>query len=106
MYLFSKHTLTVLYFITLYHTSFLPFPRSYAMMYIAMNLQQELLAMFPEAPEDDILKVVGNLLYYRCMNPAPDALDVVDVGMDNQLSPDQVGVGVEWIVRSTIFCLL
>ena len=74
-----------------------------------MNLRQELLAMFPEAPEDDILKVVGNLLYYRYMNPAivaPDALDVVDVGMDNQLSPDQVGVGVEWIVRSTIFCLL
>ena len=65
-----------------------------------MKLQQELLAMFPEAP-DDILKVVGNLLYYRYMNPAivaPDALDVVDVGMDNQLSPDQVGVGVEWIV--------
>ena len=59
------------------------------MRYIAMNLWQELQAMFPEAPEDDILKVVGNLLYYRYMNPAivaPDALDVVDVGMDNQLS--------------------
>ncbi len=43
----------------------------------------------PEALEDDILKVVGNLLYYRYMNPAivaPDALDVVDVGMDNQLT--------------------
>ncbi len=49
-------------------------------MYIAMKLRQELLAMFPEAPVDDILKVVGNLLYYRYMNPAivaPDALDVV-----------------------------
>ncbi len=57
--------------------------------------------MFPEAPVDDILKVVGNLLYYHYMNPATGALDVVDVGMDNQLSPDQVGVGVEWIVRST-----
>ncbi len=76
------------------------------MRYIAMKLRQELLAMFPEAPEDDILKVVGNLLYYRYMNPAivaPDTFDVVDVGMDNQLSPDQVGVGVEWIiVRSSI----
>ncbi len=61
-----------------------------------MNLRQELQAKFPEAPEDDILKVVGNLLYYRYMNPAivaPDALDIVDVGMDNQLSTDQVGVG-------------
>ena len=83
-----------------------PLPRQLCVevMYIAMKLQQELLAMFPEAP-DDILKVVGNLLYYRYMNPAivaPDAFDVVDVGMDNQLSTDQVGVGVEWIVRSTI----
>ncbi len=54
-----------------------------------MNLRQELQAKFPEAPKDDILKVVGNLLYYRYMNPAivtPDAFDVVDVGMDNQLT--------------------
>ncbi len=70
-----------------------------------MKLRQELQAIFPEAPEDDILKVVDNLLSYRYMNPAivaPDAFDVVDVGMDNQLSTDQVGVGVEWIVYSTI----
>ncbi len=67
-----------------------------------MKLRQELQ---PEAPKDDILKVVGDLLYYRYMNPAivaSDALDVVDVGMDNQLSPDQVGVWVEWIVHSSI----
>ncbi|XP_064390864.1 ras GTPase-activating-like protein IQGAP1 isoform X3 [Halichondria panicea] len=64
----------------------------YAMRYIAMKLRQELQAKFPEAPEDDIIKVVGNLLYYRYMNPAivaPDAFDVVDAGMDNQLSTDQ-----------------
>ncbi len=71
------------------------------MRYIAMKLRQELQAKFPEAPEDDIIKVVGNLLYYRYMNPAivaPDAFDVVDAGMDNQLSTDQVCVWVEFCV--------
>ena len=59
-----------------------------------MQLRLQLHAKFPETPEDDILKVVGNLLYYRYMNPAivaPDGFDIVDVGMEQQLSPDQVG---------------
>ena len=63
------------------------------MRYTASQLRQLLHAKFPEAPEDDILKVVGNLLYYRYMNPAivaPDAFDIVDVGVEQQLSPDQV----------------
>ncbi|KAL5481649.1 hypothetical protein EMCRGX_G021851 [Ephydatia muelleri] len=64
----------------------------YGMKFIAMKLRLALHEKFPEAPEDDIIKVVGNLLYYRYMNPAivaPDAFDIVDVGMDNQLTPDQ-----------------
>ena len=67
------------------------------MRYIAMQLRLLLHTKFPMAPEDDILKVVGNLLYYRYMNPAtvaPDAFDIIDVGMDNQLTPDQVCVCV------------
>ena len=63
------------------------------MRYIAMQLRLLLHTKFPDVPEDDILKVVGNLLYYRYMNPAivaPDAFDIVDVGMEQQLSPDQV----------------
>ena len=58
-----------------------------------MQLRLQLHAKFPDTPEDDILKVVGNLLYYRYMNPAivaPDGFDIVDVGMEQQLSPDQV----------------
>ncbi len=76
-----------------------------------MKLRQELQAKFPEAPEDDILKVVGNLLYYRYMNPAivaPDAFDVVDVGMDNQLSTDQVHVHlcvIEYCVLLACCCI-
>lgn len=61
-----------------------------------MRLRLLLHAKFPEAPEDDILKVVGNLLYYRYMNPpivAPDAFDIVNVGMEEHLSPDQVNEG-------------
>ena len=71
---------------------------SYGMKFIAMKLRLALHEKFPEAPEDDVVKVVGNLLYYRYMNPAivaPDAFDIVDVGMDNQLTPDQVGQCVE-----------
>ena len=72
------------------------FLSSYTLRYTAMRLRLLLHAKFPEVPEDDILKVVGNLLYYRYMNPtivSPDAFDIVDVGMEEQLSPDQVNEG-------------
>ena len=67
------------------------------MRYIAMQLRLALHKKFPEAPTDEILKVVGNLLYYRYMNPAivaPDAFDIVDVSVESQLSTDQVCVYV------------
>ena len=57
-----------------------------------MQLRLALHNKFPDAPEDDILKVVGNLLYYRYMNPAivaPDAFDVVDMGIEQQLGAEQ-----------------
>ena len=62
------------------------------MRLIAMQLRLALLTKFPDTPQDDILKVVGNLLYYRYMNPAivaPDAFDVVEVGVDHQLGAEQ-----------------
>lgn len=62
------------------------------MRFIAMQLRLALVAKFPETPQDDILKVVGNLLYYRYMNPAivaPDAFDVVEIGVENQLGAEQ-----------------
>lgn len=39
------------------------------------------------------LQVVGNLIYYRYMNPAivaPDAFDIVSFGVDKALTADQV----------------
>lgn len=64
----------------------------YGMRYVAMTLRESLKSKFPNAKEDDILKVVGNLIYYRYMNPAivaPDAFDIVDVALDKGLTPDQ-----------------
>ena len=39
------------------------------------------------------LQVVSNLIYYRYMNPAivaPDAFDIVSMGVDKGLTADQV----------------
>ena len=63
------------------------------MRYIAMQLRLLLQHKFPDVQEDDILKIVGNLVYYRYMNPAivaPDAFDIIDVGVEKQLTPEQV----------------
>lgn len=65
------------------------------MRYIAMQLRLLLHSKFPDAHEDDILKIVGNLVYYRYMNPAivaPDAFDIIDVSVEQQLTPEQVCV--------------
>ena len=53
-----------------------------------MRLRQALHEKFPDALEDDVLKVVGNLLFFRYMNPAivaPDAFDIIEMGMDKRV---------------------
>uniref|UniRef100_A0A7N8WKM3 IQ motif containing GTPase activating protein 2 n=1 Tax=Mastacembelus armatus TaxID=205130 RepID=A0A7N8WKM3_9TELE len=64
----------------------------YGMRYIAKVLKNSLHKKFPEASEDELLKVVGNLLYYRYMNPAivaPDGFDIIDMSAGGQLHLDQ-----------------
>uniref|UniRef100_A0A3P9N7K1 IQ motif containing GTPase activating protein 2 n=1 Tax=Poecilia reticulata TaxID=8081 RepID=A0A3P9N7K1_POERE len=64
----------------------------YGMRYIAKVLKNSLHEKFPEASEDELLKIVGNLLYYRYMNPAivaPDGFDIIDVSAGGQLHVDQ-----------------
>ncbi|KAG9489242.1 hypothetical protein GDO78_005307 [Eleutherodactylus coqui] len=64
----------------------------YAMRYIAKVLKGTLHEKFPDAGEDDLLKIIGNLLYYRYMNPAivaPDAFDIIDLSAGGQLTTDQ-----------------
>uniref|UniRef100_A0A3B5PYU6 IQ motif containing GTPase activating protein 2 n=1 Tax=Xiphophorus maculatus TaxID=8083 RepID=A0A3B5PYU6_XIPMA len=64
----------------------------YGMRYIAKVLKNSLHEKFPEASEDELLKIVGNLLYYRYMNPAivaPDGFDIIDMSAGGQLHVDQ-----------------
>ncbi|KAM6965047.1 ras GTPase-activating-like protein IQGAP2 [Aplochiton taeniatus] len=64
----------------------------YGMRYIAKVLKNCLHEKFPDATEDELLKIVGNLLYYRYMNPAivaPDGFDIIDMSAGGQLHSDQ-----------------
>ncbi|XP_012941932.1 ras GTPase-activating-like protein IQGAP1 isoform X2 [Aplysia californica] len=64
----------------------------YGMRYMAKVMRECLLKKFPDAPEKDVLKIVGNLLYYRYINSAivaPDAFDIINVGAEKALSSDQ-----------------
>lgn len=62
------------------------------MRYMAKVLRAALQKKFPDAQEKDVLKIVGNLLYYRYINPAivaPDVFDIINVSAENALSTDQ-----------------
>ncbi|XP_078100595.1 ras GTPase-activating-like protein IQGAP3 isoform X2 [Sander vitreus] len=64
----------------------------YGLRYTAKVLRDALKAKFPEASEDELYKIVGNLVYYRYMNPAvvaPDGFDVVDRSAGSALQPEQ-----------------
>ncbi|XP_056142537.1 ras GTPase-activating-like protein IQGAP2 isoform X2 [Lampris incognitus] len=64
----------------------------YGMRYMAKVLKNSLHEKFPDATEDELLKIVGNLLYYRYMNPAivaPDGFDIIDFSAGGQLHSDQ-----------------
>ncbi|NWS71161.1 IQGA1 protein, partial [Crotophaga sulcirostris] len=64
----------------------------YGMRFIAKVLKDSMHDKFPDAGEDELLKIVGNLLYYRYMNPAivaPDAFDIIDLSAGGQLTTDQ-----------------
>nr|AAI51103.1 IQ motif containing GTPase activating protein 3 [Mus musculus] len=64
----------------------------YGMRYMAKVLKTTLEKKFPNATERDIYKVVGNLLYYRFLNPAvvaPDAFDIVAMVAGSTLAAPQ-----------------
>ncbi|XP_004480659.2 ras GTPase-activating-like protein IQGAP3 isoform X1 [Dasypus novemcinctus] len=64
----------------------------YGMRYVAKVLRTTLAEKFPDATESEVYKVVGNLLYYRFLNPAivaPDAFDIVAVAAGGALAPAQ-----------------
>ncbi|XP_012372873.2 ras GTPase-activating-like protein IQGAP2 [Octodon degus] len=64
----------------------------YGLRFIAKVLKNSIHEKFPDATEDELLKIVGNLLYYRYMNPAivaPDGFDIIDMTAGGQINPDQ-----------------
>uniref|UniRef100_A0A673HAH8 Ras GTPase-activating-like protein IQGAP1 n=1 Tax=Sinocyclocheilus rhinocerous TaxID=307959 RepID=A0A673HAH8_9TELE len=64
----------------------------YGMRYIAKVLKDTLHEKFPDATEDELLKIVGTLLYYRYMNPAivaPDGFDIIDMTAGGQVHSEQ-----------------
>ncbi|XP_017307303.1 ras GTPase-activating-like protein IQGAP2 [Ictalurus punctatus] len=64
----------------------------YGMRYMAKVLKDTLHEKFPDSSDDDLLKIVGNLLYYRYMNPAivaPDGFDIIDMTAGGQLHSEQ-----------------
>ncbi|ERE81588.1 ras GTPase-activating-like protein IQGAP2 [Cricetulus griseus] len=64
----------------------------YGLRYIAKVLKNSIREKFPDATEEELLKIVGNLLYYRYMNPAivaPDGFDIIDMTAGGQINSDQ-----------------
>uniref|UniRef100_A0A673Z0Q2 IQ motif containing GTPase activating protein 3 n=1 Tax=Salmo trutta TaxID=8032 RepID=A0A673Z0Q2_SALTR len=64
----------------------------YGMRYTAKVLRDSLHEKFPQASKDELYKIVGNLVYYRYMNPAvvaPDGFDVVEFSAGSSLLPEQ-----------------
>ena len=58
----------------------------YGILYMAKVLYQALREKFPQAPEKEVLKVIGNLIYYRYINSAivaPDAFNIIDVSAES-----------------------
>jgi len=64
----------------------------YGILYMAIVLQNALQQKFPLIPQKELLKIVGNLIYYRYINSAivaPDAFNIVDVSAEKSLNNEQ-----------------
>ena len=64
----------------------------YGILYISKVLYSALKDKFPDSHDKDLLKVVGNLVYYRYVNPtivAPERFDILDKKCDQNLNNDQ-----------------
>ncbi|XP_052757623.1 ras GTPase-activating-like protein IQGAP1 isoform X2 [Galleria mellonella] len=64
----------------------------FCIKYMARVLHRMLVSKFPYIPEKDILKVIGNLVYYQYLNAvivAPDAFHVINLPRGAGLTADQ-----------------
>ena len=58
---------------------------SLGISYMAKVLHVALKTKFPNVADKDLLKIVGNLVYYRYINSAivaPDAFNIVDISVE------------------------
>ena len=58
----------------------------YGILYMAKVLHAALQQKFPQVPEKELYKIVGNLIYYRYINSAivaPDAFNIVDISAES-----------------------
>lgn len=61
----------------------------YGMMYISKILKISLQKKFPTSSNEELLKIVGNFLYYRYINPAiiaPEVFDIITTQYNEQLA--------------------
>ncbi|OWR44686.1 ras GTPase-activating protein IQGAP1 [Danaus plexippus plexippus] len=64
----------------------------FCITYMARVLHRSLTTKFPHTPEKDILKVIGNLVYYQFLNAAivaPDAFHIINLPIGGSLTTDQ-----------------
>lgn len=64
----------------------------YGILYVAKVLKNSLHSKFPSLPEEELLKYVGNLLYYRYINSgivAPDSFDIIQLSPGTTLTTKQ-----------------
>ncbi|KAB7496970.1 Ras GTPase-activating-like protein IQGAP2, partial [Armadillidium nasatum] len=64
----------------------------YSMRYMAKVMKRSLHKRFPHTQEKDILKAVGNMIYYKYINSAivaPDAYNIISPSPDKKLTNDQ-----------------
>uniref|UniRef100_A0A1B6DIS6 Ras-GAP domain-containing protein n=1 Tax=Clastoptera arizonana TaxID=38151 RepID=A0A1B6DIS6_9HEMI len=64
----------------------------YGLRFVAKELRSALVKKFPQSPEKEILKVVGNFIYYRYINTAivaPDSFHIITLTADQALTDFQ-----------------
>ncbi len=71
----------------------------YGLRYIAKVLKNTLKSKFPQSSDREILKIIGNLIYYRFINSAicsPDAYDIIDI---------KAGAALDMAQRKNLACI-
>ncbi|KAL7293724.1 hypothetical protein TKK_0012795 [Trichogramma kaykai] len=64
----------------------------YGVCYMAKILNETLQEKFPHVAHKEIIKIVGNLIYFQFLNPAivtPDAFDIIALPINKSLSNEQ-----------------